>query len=329
MMRMVLLICLVSFGAGREQGMEQCRDTLSVLFWNLENYFDWKENGGPENTSDKEFSSSGLRHWNRKRFLAKSNAIAKTLYWLEDRNGSLPDVIGVAEVENASVLGRLLASTTLRKTDYAYVHYDSPDPRGIDVALLYRKSRLELVGSAPLKVGDGSRPFLTRDILLAVFRTEGSDTVAFLVNHHPSKYGSDSEWKRVAALERLRSAVDSVQEHVTPNIVAMGDFNDTPDNPSFRIMTDGGNGMLNLAGPCHDRGEGTIRYSGKWDMIDMFFVSREIGNRLDGDMEIVHVPFLTVWDNTHSGEKPLRTYSGPRYLGGVSDHCPVHLKVPM
>ena len=104
----------------------------------------------------------------------------------------------------------------------------------------------------------------------------------------------------------------------------MGDFNDTPDNEAFSIMSS----MDNLALPLYARGEGTIRYSGKWEMIDMFFVPKEAAVPSESRaMEVLHVPFLTVRDNTHSGEKPLRTYSGPRYLGGVSDHCPILLVI--
>ncbi|MCQ2120097.1 MAG: hypothetical protein MJY84_09265 [Bacteroidales bacterium] len=329
-MRIVLLICLVSFGAGLEHGSEQGRDTLSVLFWNLENFFDWKADAPDGNSSDKEFSSSGLRHWNRNRFQTKCNAIAKTLFWVEETEGSLPDIVAAAEVENSFVLRKLLSSTALRKTDYRYVHYDSPDPRGIDVALLYRQSRLELLGSEPVEVGTATQEkFRTRDILLATFRAISSDdTLAVLVNHHPSKYGSDSQWKRVAALERLRSVVDSVRTTVTERIIATGDFNDTPDNEAFDILTSGRDGLENLAVPLFRKGLGTIRYSGKWDLIDQFLVSHQLLPDIPGrEMKILRVPFLTVKDTAHSGEKPLRTYSGPRYIGGVSDHCPVFLQL--
>lgn len=152
-----------SFGsrvAGREG------QTL-VMFWNLENLFDWRRDSLNGSESEAEFTSFGKKHWTKRRFTAKCNAIAKSIFWIKDREGALPDVIGIAEVENRFVLKRLLEDTPLYKADYKIVHYDSPDPRGIDVALLYRSSRLELLDAVPLRVDGGKHPPLrTRDILL-------------------------------------------------------------------------------------------------------------------------------------------------------------------
>ena len=122
---------------------------------------------------------------------------------------------------------------------------------------------------------------------------------------------------------------DSLQDAGLMNMVAMGDFNDTPENPAFGILTEGySHPLINLALPLASGGEGTIRYSGKWEMIDMFFVSESVAQ--DGnipEMRVLRIPFLMTRDNAHSGEKPLRTYSGPRYVGGVSDHCPIVLRI--
>lgn len=305
-------------------------DRTLVMFWNLENLFDWKRDSLNGSESEAEFTSFGKRHWTRRRFMAKCNAIAKSIYWVKDNEGLLPDVIGMAEVENRFVLERLLEDTPLYKTDYKIVHFDSPDPRGIDVALLYRESRLELLQATPLRVSGGTDPPMrTRDILLTIFRKLDGDSVAFLVNHHPSKYGGKTGDRRTLALRRLREATDSLQSAGLRNIVAMGDFNDIPDNPAFGILTDGRPYPLtNLAAPLASKGEGTIRYSGKWEMIDMFFASESLV--LNGHiqkMKVLRLPFLMTRDNVHSGEKPLRTYTGPRYVGGVSDHCPIVVSI--
>ncbi|MGN0202465.1 MAG: endonuclease/exonuclease/phosphatase family protein [Candidatus Cryptobacteroides sp.] len=309
-----------------------CSGRLSVMFWNLENFFDWRADSTVASSSDKEFSSFGSRHWSRSKFQTKCEAIAKTILLVADTEGRLPDLIGVAEVENAFVLDRLLDGTVLRRLDYSFIHFESPDPRGIDVALLYRRSSLKPLSEAALHVPDSSGRILpTRDILLATFTTSGDDTVAILVNHHPSKYGSGSAPKRVAALERLRAATDSLQASGIRNIICMGDFNDTPDNPAFRILTgcrDGaGEPLESLALPLHEKGLGTIKYNGKWDLIDLFFVSKAIARRVGDGMKIPDIPFLTVRDSMYGGEKPYRTFSGPRYIGGVSDHRPVLLSV--
>ena len=316
----MFLCLLLAVVLWREPQVPAKEDSLLVMFWNLENFFDWKADTTISNTSDEEFSSFGKRHWTKRRFLVKCGAVAKSIFWIADRHGMFPDVIGMAEIENRFALDRLLAETPLRRMDYGIVHYESPDPRGIDVALLFRKRRLEPLVSKPLiiKNEDGS-PLLTRDILLAGFLKSDGDSVVFLVNHHPSKYGANSSWRREAAMSRLGEITDSLKGAGWRNIVTMGDFNDTPSSTLEYSKT-----MVNLAAPLARKGHGTIKYSGKWEMIDMFFISPEIMAANPGiDMTIERIPFLTVKDNTHSGEKPLRTYSGPRYLGGVSDHCPI------
>lgn len=301
-------------------------DSTLLMFWNLENFFDWRADPTDGSDSDKEFSSFGARHWTRRKFDAKCRAIAKTIFWVEDQEGMLPDAIGVAEVENRFVLEKLLSETPLRRTDYDIVHYDSPDPRGIDVALLYRKNRLKLLRSRPLRVGNPSgkaESFTSRDILLAEFGTPDGDSIALFVNHHPSKYGGDSGWKRQVAMGRLKEATDSLLREGFKNIVATGDFNDTPESMDGYART-----MVNLAAPLAWKGRGTIRYAGKWELIDMFLVSPALaGRRNIPEMKILRVPFLLVQDHAHSGEKPLRTYTGPKYAGGVSDHCPIVLVI--
>ena len=287
-------------------------DSLKVMFWNLENYFDWRNDS--TSVSDAEFCSRGARHWTRKRFYTKTNAIAKAILW-----AGTPDVIGLAEVENAFVLRSLVEATALRKLDYKLVHFDSPDPRGIDVALLYRASRLQLADARPCHLyGADSSVMATRDILLARFKTAGAD-IAFLVNHHPSKYGGAavSEPRRQVAVRRLKQLADSLAGIGLTQILAMGDMNDTPDNPVFKQLEPT---LENLAKPLHRQGEGTIKYDGSWELIDMFFASSATRT---GPMKILRIPFLTTPDTSHAGTKPLRTYSGPRYMGGVSDHCPI------
>ena len=285
------------------------KDSLLVMFWNLENYFDWKDD------------APGIRNWTRRTFQRKSLAIAKTVLWISDEEGRLPDVVGLAEVENRFVLERLLRDTPLHRAGYGIVHYDSPDPRGIDVALLYRKETLKILESKSLRVG--GEEFRTRDILLAKFQRESGDSLVFLVNHHPSKYGGSTGERRQAALYRLKDVTDSLLAEGNKDIIAMGDFNDTPESTKGYSTI-----MVNLAAPLAKRGEGTIKYSGKWELIDMFFISQMVASRNPGAaMKVVKAPFLTVKDNAHSGEKPLRTYTGPGYAGGVSDHCPITLVI--
>lgn len=336
------------------------RDSLSAMFWNLENFFDWRNDS--TSVSDADFSSRGSRRWTRKRFETKCQAIVKTILWASGETGRLPDVIGFAEVENSFVLKRLLRSTLLRKLDYKLVHYDSPDRRGIDVALLYRAEILELIDSKPCHLYTDSVTIMpTRDILLCRFlkRAAGAENsasadvdFAVLVNHHPSKYGGTaaSDERRRAAVSRLRKLADSLAAAGTVRILALGDFNDTPKNPVYRALEPR---LLPLYETVFRRGEGTIRFDGRWELIDLAFASPSVPSastsaaesssqtsdgrgmpsgtmdsqlhhlRWAGPMRILRPPFLRVHDTVHGGWKPLRTYSGPRYIGGVSDHCPI------
>ena len=143
----------------------------------------------------------------------------------------------------------------------------------------------------------------------------------YIVCHHPSKFGGEesSRPKRLAAMAALKEMCDSLGNR---NIVVMGDFNDVPSAAQFDMLD---NILVNKSDSLHAAGRGTIRYEGKWDLIDMFMTSPSMagGTR----MEICRIPFLMTWERKHPGEKPFRTYSGPRYIGGVSDHCPVILEL--
>ena len=314
MKRLILVSALCVVGL---LGRAQERDSLLVMFWNVENFFDWTDQGTGD--SDKEFSSYGERRWTKNRFYAKCDAIAKTLMWTADRCGRMPDVIGLAEVENRGVLTKLLSSTLLRKFDYGVVHQDSKDRRGIDVALLYRKSSTTLSSRTFVSPSDMS----TRDILHVRMTLQEGKEVDFIVNHHPSKYGGaeESAERRLEVMGTLKSLCDSLVRSGSKDIVAMGDFNDVPTAPQFRIMD---SLLVNKGLPLHEKGEGTIRYEGKWDLIDNFLVSPFLQT---SEMEILKIPFLMTYEKKYPGEKPFRTYSGPRYIGGVSDHCPIVLRI--
>ena len=309
--------------------MGQERDTLLIMFWNLENFFDYIDGG--EGESDKEFSSFGQRHWTKRRFMVKCNHVAKSIYWVSDIYGKIPDIVGLAEIENRNVLYRLLNDTALRKAGYAFVHYDGNDRRGIDVALLYRKSVFRKIShTRKVPISPEGDTLQTRDILHVEMQSlnspHGSPSTDLIVNHHPSKFGGarQSQTRREAAMAALKNLTDSLvavrgSQH---RIIAMGDFNDNPESGPFEIMK---GSLVNMAEDLHRKGQGTIRYEGRWDLIDMFLVSPDMQENVR--MEIVKVPFLMTRDTKHAGEKPFRTYSGPKYIGGVSDHCPIILKI--
>ena len=272
---MIILALLLGFSAPAYSQ----QDSLLVVFWNVENFFDYHSEGKPQ-------------YWTKGRFQAKCDAIAKTLLRIADRYGRLPDAVGFAEVENAFVLRRLVRETALRKLDYRIVHYDSPDHRGIDCALLCRESTLPLRAGAPKHLLDSAGGVMaTRDILLAEF-----DRLAILVNHHPSQLGGKAE-RRELAQARLRALTDSLHTAGQPCTLAVGDFNQ------------------DLWG----RGGGTIKYNGQWEKIDGGFADGFLRVR----EEVFADPLLLEEDKAFGGTKPRRTFVGPRYTGGVSDHLPV------
>lgn len=296
----------------------QAPDSILVMFWNLENFFDYTNQG--TGASDLEFSSHGARHWTKKRFYSKCSAIAKTIYSVQDVKNRVPDIIAFAEIENRFVLEQLLSATQLKKCGYRIIHQDSPDPRGIDVAVIYRKDILNCVQSHAHIM-----PFPTRDMVSALFVTEHSDSLAIIANHHPSKYsGAESEVRRRSVVRELESIVDSLAASGWMNQIALGDFNEQPDNLLYQGLS---LRLHNLSLPLMEKGIGSIRFNGSWELIDLCFVSDTLYGK--SSLEVYQIPFLTVRDSGHAGYKPLRTYSGPKYLGGVSDHYPILLSIAL
>ena len=315
MRRLILLMLLSAVGLNV---MAQESGQMLVMFWNLENFFDWTDQGTGE--SDAEFSSYGKRHWTRKRFYTKCDAVSKTIFHIGDLYGKLPEVIGFAEIENRGVLEKLCSSTLLRKCGYRIVHFDSSDRRGIDVALLYRTTCYNHLSTSLRTPETDGKKLQTRDMLHISLKDLQTDEIYdYIVCHHPSKFGGETSSRpnRLAAMTALKEMCDSLGNR---NIIVMGDFNDVPSAAQFDMLEES---LINKSDSLHAAGRGTIRYEGKWDLIDMFLVSSNIEGH--SVMDIPEVPFLMTRESRHAGEKPLRTYSGPRYIGGVSDHLPVVL----
>lgn len=277
-----------------------------ILFWNLENCFDPFDDPV---TMDDEFTPRGEKRWTWRRFERKRNGVAKVIL-AASRYGEVPSIAAFAEVENKMVLRQLIRETALEKLDYDIIHRDSPDPRGIDVGLIFRKSCFKPLVVRAIPVSD---EFATRDILY-VKGVLKEDTVHVFVNHWPSKRGGIqvSEPKRKAAERTLITVTDSIRS-TSPGqrIIALGDFNDTPENISLPLA--------NLAADAAASGEGTIKFRGNWEMIDQCLVS----DTAECKMFIFKPMFLVEQDRTYTGIKPKRTHIGPKYNGGLSDHLPI------
>ncbi|AWH74039.1 endonuclease [Dokdonia sp. Dokd-P16] len=312
--------------AKAQQEKIQC----AVGFYNLENLFDTTNN--PE-TLDDDFTPNGFKEWNSYKFNKKIAKLSKVISNIgKDDTKTSPSLLGVAEVENRSVLESLIATDNLKDEGYDIVHYDSPDERGIDVALLYKKADFKVTASEPitlyLEADEGGRDY-TRDILYVQGELLGNP-VHILVNHWPSRRSGENETsqKRITAAQRNREVIDKLMnEDPKVKIIIMGDFNDGPHSESVKnnlVKTEFYNPMLYLG----TRYEGSLNYRFEWFIFDQIifsnnFVQLHENTLLYEKSDIYNDFFLTEYDGKFKGT-PFRTYAGKRYLGGYSDHFPVY-----
>jgi predicted extracellular nuclease len=293
------------------------QESFRILFWNTENLFDYKDD---PKKNDNEFLPDATRRWTYFRYRDKLKNLAKGIIASGDEY--VPDLVGLCEVENDSCLYDLTRRSPLKEAGYRYVMTDSPDQRGIDVALLYQRGSFKLLQHQSIRI-----PFKqvkkapTRDILHVVGKVVSGDTLDVWVVHYPSRRGgkSKSEPYRLLVAEILKHAVDSVmQVRQNPNVVIMGDFNDGPSSPVMKKLCSDGR-LVNL---MQGKKEGTYRYRGAWEILDQFLVSENVRTK---NAEVLQHPFLLEEDEKYGGNKPFRTYNGMRYQGGFSDHLPIIL----
>lgn len=317
---------------------------LLVMFWNLENFFDpvpgnsgivQRDSCAEASLLEGEpYTPRGEKFWTWKKFGQKRDDIARTVALVKEEYNLFPALIGLAEVENRQVLYQLLQNTILAPLDYHFIHKDSPDRRGIDVALLYRKSEFRPLATEfiPLRESATNSIVPTREMLYAKGLFRGMDTLHLFVVHWPSKLGGkEAITCREEAARLLAEKSDSIMgSNSKANIIVMGDFNDDlKDNATLCA-----GGLVNVA-PVQSKVGGTYKYKGKWDRIDHFLVNGQmIGNEelkylyceKEGSDIFAH-PFLLEEDKVYLGYKVRRTLVGPRYNGGVSDHLPILLRV--
>ena len=296
-------------------------DSLCVVSYNVENLFHPEKDSI---TDDAEWTPDGERHWSFARYNRKVENIARVLTNIGEWSGV--DVVGLQEIENAAVVKKLCY--TLRRGEYGFVHYDSPDRRGIDVALIYKKSRVDTLKSRaiPVKLSQttsnnfkpspkDSNSQTTRDILYVSALVDHRDTIHFFVCHFPSQRGgaAESAWKREAAKESLQQAVDSVLAvHKDAKIIVMGDMN----SEDIRVS-----GLVDE----RMRGNGTHKYQGRWTYLDHFYVSPSINEV--STARVYDAEWIQESDEKYMGLKPKRTYNGFTYQNGYSDHLPIVLTV--
>ncbi len=314
-------------------------DSYKIMFYNVENLFDTFDD---TLINDEEFLPEGDRFWSNHKYYTKLNQIYKVVVAVGGWNP--PAIIGLCEIENRKVIEDLVNNTPLVKFEYQIIHKESPDWRGIDVGLLYRKELFTPLSYEAIPINFPDNPeSKTRDILYVKGITNNSDTLNIFINHWPSRWGGqlESENRRIFVASVLKAKVDSVFKlNPQSNIIITGDFNDYPDNKSisnvlnasqeYDQITD--NQLYNLSSHLYKtKNIGTYKYQGDWDVLDQFIVS---GNLLDkenkvftslDDIYIYNADFLLEPDDGFFGYKPNRTFIGYKYNGGYSDHLPTYL----
>lgn len=307
-----------------------------IAFYNVENLFDVEDDSGKD---DEDFTPTGQNEWTQGRLETKVKNLAKVF---QAMGGSQepPLIIGLAEVENESVV-ELLAKT-IKPNAYAIVHQDSPDNRGIDVALLYDESQFKLKSKDFLRIDFAEKDYTSREILYAQLSSYATgEELHIFVNHWPSRRGgeNETEQRRMDAANTLKKKVDEVQAaHADAQIIIMGDFNDYPNNRSLvnslgAVAKDNEseNELVNLAYTLEEANKGTYNYKGDWGMLDQIIISdvlfKEAGiSTHQGALDIFQKDFMMYYDKNAGEALPNKTYGGGgKYYGGYSDHLPIRL----
>jgi len=308
------------------------------MSYNVENLFDTIDD---PHKIDNEFLPEGKKKWGTKYYNEKLNHLAKVISSVDEKK--LPELIALVEIENQTVLEDLIQQKALKKGHYQIVHHESPDRRGIDVALLYNAKKFVVINEHFYKVEiEGDNYFKTREILYTkgIFKATG-DTLHIFVNHWPSRRGGQakSQHKRFEAAQTLRRITDSLfKADANPNIMIMGDFNDEPlDNSLVDVLeakpvNDVKNGYLyNLSLELQTKNDGTYYYwkTKKWNMLDQLIVSGDMINSTEGlqiknyDTGILRHDFF-LYKNSDDVMTPAKTFGGKKYYGGYSDHLPIY-----
>ena len=290
--------------------------------------------------NSEEFTPQGKREWTSARYHEKLSHMAFVISKIAmDETPDGLAVCGVCEVENRGVLDDLVKEASIKDRDYQIVHFDSPDRRGIDVALLYQAKFFKVVNVAKHRLTmEGDSSFRSRDQLVVSGLLNG-DEITFIVNHWPSRYRGEeaSRPKRKVAAELSRHIVDSLLSlNPDSKIVLMGDLNDDPDDVSVLtyLRTVEGTDQLatgDLFNPMlkmfHD-GQGSLEYRDKWNLFDQMIISQGL---LKKDNQGYSFVTARIFDKAYMKEGkgkyegyPFRTFAGGKYLGGYSDHLPVY-----
>lgn len=305
-----------------------------VAFYNLENIFDTIDNPG---VNDFEFTPDGPMRWGTMKYNAKLQRMSYAISQIGlDYSPVGAAIVGVCEIENRGVLEDLVKQPDLKKRSYEIVHYDGPDRRGVDVALLYNPALFIVTNSKSYRLHSADTTFRTRDQLM-VSGYLGDEKIHVIVNHWPSRSGGElrSRPKRNEAAALTRSIVDSLfRTEPKAKIIVMGDLNDDPGNESCAIILGAKKNkedvkpgeLYNVFWKTLDRGIGSLAWNDRWNLFDQIIISHELINKDKNKWylwksEVFNRSFLIQQEGPYKGT-PLRTHAGGVWLNGYSDHFP-------
>ena len=310
---------------------EKYSNYFTIAFYNLENLFDTYDN---KYTNDGDFLPNAEKKWTPKRYRKKVRKLGYTISQIGTKTSeNLPVIIGLAEVENKLVVKDLIDSKFLKAKNYDIVHYDSPDERGIDVALIYNKDFFKVISSETFSLNltdEDGNPDYTRDILLV----EGylnEEKIYVVVNHWPSRREGEkqSEGKRLTASAKAIEIIDLIkQREANPKIIVMGDFNDNPSDKSVKQLVSSQD-LYNPMETLLSYTKGSLNYRFQWNLFDQIFFSTNFfeykpNAHSFSNADIFDDAFLKQFKGKYKGT-PFRTYVGLKYKGGYSDHFPVYI----
>ncbi len=321
-----------------QEGLYNKDNFITIASYNVENLYDTIDD---PTTDDNEFLPNTSNDWNTDKYQQKIKNLAHVISAINKYE--LPELIGLIEIENANVIQDLINNELLAKGNYGIVHKDSPDKRGIDVALIYRKDEFQVIEFEAINIFYDFEPqTTTRDILYVKGKLKNGEIIHVFENHWSSRRDGEetSEPKRMHTAKILREKVDAIfKKDKKAKIIIMGDFNDEPSNKSLNeiLMASGqknsqnSNQLYNLMFDKHLLGYGTYYYKAGWNMLDNLIVSVALLDspgkyQLSFDGGQIFSTRWMMYDNVKTGElTPNRSYSGPKYHGGYSDHLPVYM----
>lgn len=299
------------------------------MFYNVENLFDTIDD---PITNDNEFLPNAKKHWSTRKYKRKLKNIASVIHRIHSDTNHIPFIVGLAEVENRSVLQDLINQDELRDYNFDYVHFDSRDARGIDVSLLFNKSLIEILLSKtfPIDIQQNDLSEPTRDIL-CVKGLFHNNPIHVLVNHWPSRREGVKEtaFKRLHLSQKLNSIVKTIyEEDSKANIIVMGDFNDNPRNDSLQNLVLNNN-LFNPFTKLWSWNSGTLIHKRKWYLFDQILLSKNFKTShffKFSSAAIFNPSFIQVQKGKFKGT-PKRSYAGDKHLAGYSDHFPVYVSM--